>query len=222
MRDSNTRSDVMEPPWYRQFWPWFLIALPLSVVIAGFATLGIAIANRDARVGADYRQEGLARIPENAKELAAANSRISAKIEFSGSDGRQPIAAVFVKHNSDVRVSVDTLQLAHPVDAQRDVSLPPSTAQTISGDSAERQFLIGASARDALQQGWWNLTLAGVVSGLDTNSALDGRDSVREMSGQSATAAWHLQFRCWIPRSLTTRCVSDTADRSSPRRLGSG
>jgi hypothetical protein len=32
-------------PWYKQFWPWFLIALPGSVVIASMLTIGIAIEN---------------------------------------------------------------------------------------------------------------------------------------------------------------------------------
>jgi len=32
-----------EPPWYRQFWPWFLIALPAAAVIASFITLYLAI-----------------------------------------------------------------------------------------------------------------------------------------------------------------------------------
>lgn len=32
-------------PWYRQFWPWFIIALPASAVIASFITLWLAISN---------------------------------------------------------------------------------------------------------------------------------------------------------------------------------
>ena len=28
-------------PWYRQFWPWFLIALPGTVVVAAIGTLVI-------------------------------------------------------------------------------------------------------------------------------------------------------------------------------------
>ena len=37
-------------PWYRQFWPWFIIALPASVVIASFVTLWLAISNPDPLV----------------------------------------------------------------------------------------------------------------------------------------------------------------------------
>ena len=50
---------VQEPPWYRQFWPWFIIALPLSVVIAGFVTLGIAIKHNDPRIDSLYLETGL-------------------------------------------------------------------------------------------------------------------------------------------------------------------
>ena len=34
-------------PWYRQFWPWFIIALPAAAVIASFFTLWLAISNPD-------------------------------------------------------------------------------------------------------------------------------------------------------------------------------
>ena len=44
----NTKPNAsQEPPWYRQFWPWFIIALPASVVIASFFTLWLAISNPD-------------------------------------------------------------------------------------------------------------------------------------------------------------------------------
>lgn len=32
-------------PWYKQFWPWFLIALPGSVVIASLFTISLAVEN---------------------------------------------------------------------------------------------------------------------------------------------------------------------------------
>lgn len=37
----------MEPPWYRQFWPWFIIALPAAAVAGGLLTLWIAMSNPD-------------------------------------------------------------------------------------------------------------------------------------------------------------------------------
>ena len=47
-------------PWYRQFWPWFLIALPATVVVAGLTTWWIAAHKADSLVVDDYYKEGLA------------------------------------------------------------------------------------------------------------------------------------------------------------------
>jgi uncharacterized protein len=47
-----------EPPWYRQFYPWMLIALPAAAVIAGFVTLYLAIAHPDTLVRKDCVRDG--------------------------------------------------------------------------------------------------------------------------------------------------------------------
>lgn len=46
-------------PWYKQRWPWFLIAGPGIVVIAGFITLWMAIDSDDGLVTDDYYKQGL-------------------------------------------------------------------------------------------------------------------------------------------------------------------
>ena len=47
-------------PWYRQFWPWFLIAVPLSSFIVGFIVLHLATNTTDSLVVDDYYKEGKA------------------------------------------------------------------------------------------------------------------------------------------------------------------
>jgi len=49
-----------ELPWYKQFWPWFLIVLPLCAVIASLTTLKIALDNSDSLVAEDYYKKGKA------------------------------------------------------------------------------------------------------------------------------------------------------------------
>jgi hypothetical protein len=44
------QADIEIEPWYKQFWPWFIIALPASVVVASFFTLWLAISNPDQLV----------------------------------------------------------------------------------------------------------------------------------------------------------------------------
>ncbi|HPQ97458.1 MAG TPA: FixH family protein, partial [Thiolinea sp.] len=45
-------------PWYRQFWPWVLICLPLTVVMASMVTLVIAMESSSGLVADDYYNEG--------------------------------------------------------------------------------------------------------------------------------------------------------------------
>jgi uncharacterized protein len=62
---------AIELPWYKQFWPWFLIALPGSVVIAGISTAIIAFSGADALVHDNYYKKGLA-INQSHQQVAEA------------------------------------------------------------------------------------------------------------------------------------------------------
>jgi hypothetical protein len=46
-------------PWWRQPWPWALIALPGSMVLIGFALLAVAMHGRDSMVTAHPYERGL-------------------------------------------------------------------------------------------------------------------------------------------------------------------
>lgn len=52
-------SDLDTKPWYRQFWPWFLIAGPATVVVAAFVSAWIAVSSDDGLVSDEYYKEGL-------------------------------------------------------------------------------------------------------------------------------------------------------------------
>ena len=47
-----------EEPWYRQFWPWVLVVLPGSVVVASFVTAWIAFSAPDPVVRDEYDRNG--------------------------------------------------------------------------------------------------------------------------------------------------------------------
>ncbi|MBI5504996.1 MAG: FixH family protein [Deltaproteobacteria bacterium] len=104
-------------PWYRQFWPWFVIALPASAVVAGVATLVIALDNADSVVSEDWYRRGQSINQELARDAVAASEHISALLSV-GPDG-------------SVTVEVDgggapgaalKLELHHPTDPERDSS----------------------------------------------------------------------------------------------------
>lgn len=104
-------------PWYRQFWPWFLIALPLLSVVAGLTLLGFALDSRDSLVRDDYYKEGMMINQSIRRDQAAAAARLAAKIELSD-DARE--LRVVVSGELTDWPSALTLELDHPTLAEQD------------------------------------------------------------------------------------------------------
>lgn len=57
---SSLRPREDQLPWYKQFWPWFLISLPATAVIASMITIKMAVDTADPLVKDDYYKEGMA------------------------------------------------------------------------------------------------------------------------------------------------------------------
>jgi hypothetical protein len=72
----------MSAPWYREPWPWLLMAGPAAVIVAGAATIWIAFASADGLVAEDYYRQGLAINKVLAREDAARRLGISAEVSF--------------------------------------------------------------------------------------------------------------------------------------------
>lgn len=70
-------------PWYRQFWPWFLIALPAVSVVFSFATLSVALRHGDTLVRSDYYEAGLAKNAVLSAERKAVEQGISASLRIA-------------------------------------------------------------------------------------------------------------------------------------------
>jgi hypothetical protein len=103
-------------PWYRQFWPWFLILLPASVVLASVFTAIIAHRGADDLVADDYYKDGLA-INRRLEKLQRAQALgVSARLRFTGD-------AVSVYVAGPVAETELRLSLAHPLEADRDFAV---------------------------------------------------------------------------------------------------
>ncbi len=107
-------------PWYRQFWPWFVFALPACVVVAGITMIVIANRHADDLVVDEYYKTGLAINRELEKRERAETLGLAAGFEISG-------ASVAVTVTGPVADQVLTLRLSHPLEANRDftVALQP-------------------------------------------------------------------------------------------------
>lgn len=100
-------------PWYRQFWPWFLILLPASVVVASIYTAYIAHRGADDLVVDDYYKIGLAINQRLERTQSAKDEGISARIRFGANSVKVNIEGPVVE--AELKLS-----LAHPLEADRD------------------------------------------------------------------------------------------------------
>lgn len=71
---------MIEKPWYKQFWPWFLLAFPLAAVIGGFTTLAIFTKNQVSLVAEDYYKKGKGINVDLTRLKVAAGLELSASI----------------------------------------------------------------------------------------------------------------------------------------------
>lgn len=103
-------------PWYKERWPWILIAGPATVVVAGFVTLWLAVASNDGLVTDDYYKEGLAVNQRLQRDQAAADLGLHADLMHAGMNVR-------LLMGSDAPVvlpEVLTVRLSHPTRAGLD------------------------------------------------------------------------------------------------------
>ncbi len=100
-------------PWYVQFWPWFIVALLGSVVIASFMMLYIANRHSDDLVVDDYYKIGLTINRELEKKDRA--TALGIRASFLVFPER-----LTVNLTGPVTDSELTLQLSHPLEADQD------------------------------------------------------------------------------------------------------
>ena len=151
-------------PWYRQFWPWFLIMLPASVVVAGLSTAYIASRHADDLVVQDYYQDGLAINQQLEKKQRATQLGITAQLMFSGE-------SVTVTTTGKVGSDALHLLLSHPLEADRDfkVVLQPVRPGVYTGTLREAVTPHWIWTLEVEQSDGWRLD--GTVQAADTSHA---------------------------------------------------
>ena len=109
-------SDVK--PWYKQFWPWFLIAIPTSSFIMAYFIVKFATNTQDSLVVDDYYKEGKAYNVNHQKVEKARKLRIMT--DLSVNDGQ-----IALEFHSGIPEEGNALKLSfyHVTLAERDVSL---------------------------------------------------------------------------------------------------
>ncbi|GHU15387.1 membrane protein [Betaproteobacteria bacterium] len=71
-------------PWYKEPWPWILMAGPAIVVVAGFLTAWLAFVSDDGVVEDDYYKQGLAVHQQLYRDTVATEKKATAQVMVSG------------------------------------------------------------------------------------------------------------------------------------------
>jgi hypothetical protein len=111
--------NTIEPlrPWYREPWPWILMAGPAAVIIAGAVTLWLAVTTSDGLVADDYYKRGLAINQELKRDQVALDRGIAAVVER-----RAGVLQVRLESRSPLPEAVFA-RLVHPTRAGQDQRL---------------------------------------------------------------------------------------------------
>lgn len=150
-------------PWYKQFWPWFLIALPAFVVVAGINMVFIAHEGADDLVVDEYYKDGLAINRKLEKKQRASELGISAELAITGE-------TVVVNTHGPVTSEQLMLLLSHPLEADRDFEV--ALVQSLPGEYR------GRLSAPVAQRWHWALLNEG-----DQPWRLDGSVTATDISG---------------------------------------
>lgn len=133
--------------WYREPWPWILMAGPLSVIVAGAITTWLAFSTADGLVEDDYYKQGLAVNQRMHRDIAAAAGDFRADLML-GADNLsiRLLFAAAEKIEAPARLS---LSFAHPTRSGLD--------QKIELQRQGDEFYVGRLG--APLRGRWHVTL---------------------------------------------------------------
>lgn len=106
-------------PWYKERWPWLLMAGPAIVIVAGVITAWLAISSNDGLVTDDYYKQGLAVNQRLHRDQLAGQLGLHADVMRSGMNIRLLLGA----EDGAALPEKITLKLAHPTQAGHDQSI---------------------------------------------------------------------------------------------------
>lgn len=103
-------------PWYKERWPWFLMAGPAIVVVAGIVTLWLAIVSNDGLVTDDYYKQGMTVNQRLHRDHLAGELGLHADVMRAGLNVRLLLGA-----DKDAGLPQElVVKLAHPTRAGQD------------------------------------------------------------------------------------------------------
>jgi uncharacterized protein len=144
---------VKNQPWYREPWPWFLILLPMSAVVASMITIWLAVKSADGLVEDDYYKQGIGINKILDRDQAAENLHLGANLAIDGTG-----KILTVKFTGNLKTMPETLLLSllHPTQAGHDqrITLQKRSAGVYIAASPSLSNVRWRVILEAPQGGW--------------------------------------------------------------------
>lgn len=124
-------NDSVVLPWYKQRWPWLLMAGPAAVIVAGVVTVWLAVVSNDGLVVDDYYKQGLAVNQRLQRDQQASVLGLTADLMRSG----QRIRLLMTSNDAGALPAELSVKLSHPTRSGQDqtVHLRPEAAGFYAG-----------------------------------------------------------------------------------------
>jgi uncharacterized protein len=113
-----TSIQTQSRPWYREPWPWIIMAPPAAAVVAGMVMLWLAITSYDGLVIDDYYRQGLAINKTLRRDDRASELSYRARLQLSEDSSR--VRVFFAGAQNASLPSTLQLRLAHATRAGLD------------------------------------------------------------------------------------------------------
>jgi len=178
MNDSDPTAGL---PWYRYFWPWFIVALLFASVAGGIATVVIAFANQDSLVSESWYENGTQINRRLGSEANAVRRSIRAELNIDDLTGE---VRVDLTGEGASKVRELVLDLSHPTQASRDLSI-----RLVRPDSGPFRGQLSAELR-----GRWYASLA-------PPKEVPAGDSSMSEAMPMAAGRWRLSTTLYLPSS---------------------
>ena len=125
MPNMSHSNPVQKEIWWKQPWPWIILGMLGSVVIASMVTIFIAVKTQDSLVDSDYTKAGKSINLRLEKDQKAERLGITIQLKAKASpDGYSLITASYKAADSAAgQPKFLRLSLSHPTLANRDVSV---------------------------------------------------------------------------------------------------
>lgn len=148
------------PPWYKQFWPWFLISILVFAVVIGLGLLFVSLLNPDSMVRDNYYKEGRAINMHMGRDNMARELELQAEFRIDEVTGDVALQLDGALEELPSRLQLEIMSPTH-AERDRSVELRHLSANQYSGQlpsSIEGRHYIDLSDPAMPGEDGWRLT----------------------------------------------------------------